>query len=146
MRFRYAFQKIVDLKENEKTQAEWLLADALGRMRQEEEELTKLHEAKQVLQEELHQASSARTTVSNLMLLQSYVDHMDGRIKVQREEVQQAHTFVQLKQEALSGKMLEEKLWTKAKERAFERYHSELLKREQNQLDEMATNRYLRPS
>lgn len=146
MRFRYAFQKIVDLKINEKTQAEWMLSEAIGKMRAEESSLAELEKAKHEMQEELHRSSSQVTTVSNLLMLQSYVNHIDGRIQRKHRDVQAAKTIVQLKQDDLTGKMLEEKVWTKAKERAFQHFSSEVLKKEQNQLDEMATNRFKRLS
>ncbi|SCW42805.1 flagellar FliJ protein [Paenibacillus tianmuensis] len=146
MRFRYAFQKIVDLKMNEKTQAEWMLSEALGKMHAEESSLAELEKAKYEMQEELHKSSSQVTTVSNLLMLQGYVNHIDGRIQLKHRDVQEAKTIVQLKQDDLTGKLLEEKVWTKAKERAFQHFSSEALKKEQNQLDEMATNRFKRLS
>lgn len=36
MRFHYTFQKVVDLKGNEKTQAEWMLSTALGELQAQE--------------------------------------------------------------------------------------------------------------
>ena len=38
--FRYSLQKIVDLKKNEKTQAEWILSHAMGVLQEEEHSLT----------------------------------------------------------------------------------------------------------
>ncbi|MFB6363965.1 flagellar export protein FliJ [Paenibacillus elgii] len=146
MRFRYAFQKIVDLKMNEKTQAEWMLSEAIGKMHAEESSLAELEKAKYEMQEELHKSSSQVTTVSNLLMLQNYVNHINGCIQLKHRDVQEAKTIVQLKQDDLTGKMLEEKVWTKAKERAFQHFSSEALKKEQNQLDEMATNRFKRLS
>ncbi|SDC86200.1 flagellar FliJ protein [Paenibacillus sp. UNCCL117] len=145
MRFRYAFQKIVDLKENEKTQAEWILSEAIGVMRREETTLSELQQSKYEMQEELHKVSVHRTTVSNLMMLQGYVDHIEGRIQSKQRDLQYAKTVVQSRQEDLNGKVLQEKVWNKAKEKAYQRFASDLLKKEQDQLDEMATNRYVRP-
>lgn len=136
----------MDLKENEKTQAEWVLSEAIGQMRKEESKLSELQQSKTDIQEQLHEASGRRTTVSNLMLLQSYVDHIEGRIQAKHRDVQQARGVVQLRQDDLNGKMLEEKVWNKAKEKAYQRFTADLLKREQDQLDEMATNRYKRLS
>ncbi|MGV2795025.1 flagellar export protein FliJ, partial [Clostridium perfringens] len=36
MRFRYVYQKVVDLKSNEKTQAEWMLSAAVGILQAEQ--------------------------------------------------------------------------------------------------------------
>ncbi|WP_426447097.1 flagellar export protein FliJ [Paenibacillus sp. S-38] len=146
MRFRYAFQKIVDLKMNEKTQAEWMLSEAIGRMKQEESSLVELEHSKRSLQEELQEASTRSISVSDLLLMQSYVDYVDTRIQEKHTDIQLAKTVVQSKQDDLTGKMLQEKVWAKAKEKAFQRFSFDVMKKEQDGLDEMATNRYKAPS
>ncbi|TVY10655.1 flagellar export protein FliJ [Paenibacillus cremeus] len=146
MRFRYSFQKIVDLKTNEKTQAEWMLSQAMVTLREEENHLNELEYAKIEMQEELHKASGQRTTVSNLLLLQSYVDHIDQSIHSKQKDLETAKVVVQEKQDDLTEKMLQEKVWTKAKEREYRKFTLLMLKTEQNQLDEMATNRFKRLS
>ncbi|CAG7603064.1 hypothetical protein PAESOLCIP111_00563 [Paenibacillus solanacearum] len=146
MRFRYSFQKIVDLKTNEKTQAEWILSDAIVKLKEEESKLHELEHAKTEMQQELHDVAGQRTTVSNLLLLQSFVEQIDQRIQAQHKDLQSAQSDVQIKQNDLTGKMLEEKVWTKAKERAFQRFSAQMLKKEQDNLDEMATNRFRRLS
>lgn len=146
MRFQYSFQKIVDLKTNEKTQAEWVLSEAIGKLRAEEHSLTELQQAKEEMADELHRASVSRTTISELKLMQSFLDHMDQQIHAKHQDVQLAKTQVQLRQDHLTDKMLEEKVWTKAKEQAFGRFQSLMLKKEQEQMDEMATNRFRRLS
>ncbi|WP_284639041.1 flagellar export protein FliJ [Paenibacillus silviterrae] len=146
MRFHYTFQKIVDLKTNEKTQAEWVLSEAMGRLRQEQSSLSELQQAKDKLSEELLRASESRTTISELKLMQGYLEHMDQCIHAKHQDVQKAQSQVQLKQEHLTDKMLEEKVWTKAKEQAFTRFTATMLKKEQEQMDEMATNRFRRLS
>lgn len=146
MRFRYAFQKIVDLKASEKTQAEWVLTQAIGKLRAEQTTLSELHSTKDELQEKLCQASAGTATISELKLLQSFVDHIDTRIHHKHRDVQEAENEVQLKQSDLNGKAMEEKVWSKARERAYVKFQAQVLKKEQERLDEMATNRYRQPS
>jgi flagellar FliJ protein len=146
MRFRYSFQKIVDLKTNEKTQAEWILSQAIVKLKEEESTLSDLEHSKTEMQEELHKVSGHLTTVSNLMLLQSFVEHIDQRIQAKHKDLQAAKSVVRIKQDDLNGKMLEEKVWSKAKERARQRFSSQMLKKEQDGLDEMVTNRFKRLS
>ncbi|WP_028550424.1 flagellar export protein FliJ [Paenibacillus sp. UNC451MF] len=146
MRFRYAFQKIVDLKTNEKTQAEWLLSQAIGKMREEESSLSELHEAKDGIYEELYQVSTKKATISQMMLLQQYVEHIDQQIVLKNHDLMQAKEAVHAKQDILAGRVLEEKVWSKAKEKAYQRFTVNVLKKEQDQLDEMATNRFRRLS
>ncbi|UUZ85927.1 flagellar export protein FliJ [Paenibacillus sp. P26] len=142
MRFRYAFQKIVDLKSNEKTQAEWMLSQAMVKVREEEVTLSRLQQAKEEQELELHRASTGTITISEIMMRQSFVQHFEKQIHLKSKELEQARSVARLKQEDLNGKMLQEKVWTKAKDRAYERFSAQMLKREQGELDEMATNRY----
>lgn len=146
MRFRYAFQKIVDLKVNEKTQAEWLLSQAIGKMREEESSLSELHAEKNGIHEQLHQASSNKATISEMMMFQQYADHIEHQISLKNKDLEKAQQIVNVKQDVLAGRMMEEKVWSKAKEKALNRFNSNVLKTEQNQLDEMATNRFRRLS
>jgi flagellar FliJ protein len=146
MRFRYAFQKIVDLKTNEKTQAEWMLSEAIGKVREEEISLSELHSAKDGLQEQLYTVSMNKTTISQIMMLQQFVDHIDQQIVLKNHDLQHAQQVVISKKDVLAGKMLEEKIWCKAKDRAQQRFSAIALKKEQEQLDEMATNRFRRLS
>lgn len=146
MRFRYAFQKIVDLKANEKTQAEWLLSQAIGKMREEETNLSELHAAKDGIYEQMHEASAKKATISQMMLLQQYVEHIDHQIVLKNQDLMEAKQVVHVKQDVLAGRVMEEKVWSKAKEKAYQRFTTNVLKKEQDQLDEMATNRFRRLS
>lgn len=146
MHFRYAFQKIVDLKSNEKTQAEWILTQAIGKMREEESSLSELFSAKDEMVEQLQSASAHKATISQLMMMQQYVDHLDHQIILKNKDLEQAQRVVSVKQNDLAGKMMQEQVWSKAKEKALQRFTSNMLKKEQEQLDEMATNRFRRLS
>ncbi|WP_010269571.1 flagellar export protein FliJ [Paenibacillus senegalensis] len=109
MAFRYSFQKIVDLKSSEKTQAEWTLSTAVGRLKMEEEDLQGLRRERQALQNQILNAVGQQVTVSEMLIYQNYLSHIDSRISRKREEVQAAKQHVDQKQEVLSAKVLEEK-------------------------------------
>jgi flagellar FliJ protein len=145
-RFKYAFQKIVDLKANEKTQAEWVLSEAIGKVREEESFMSVLCSEKDGLQEQLHTVSAGKTTISEIMMLQQFVDQVSNRIVLKNNDLQQAKRVVVTKQDVLAGKVLEEKIWSKAKDKAHQSFTATVLKKEQEQLDEMATNRFRRLS
>lgn len=145
MRFRYSFQKIVDLKSNEKTQAEWILSGAVVRLREEEQSLTTLFSEKDEVRSQLEQTAVARTTASELMAYQHYLNRLDARIKSKTADVRHAEVNVVEKREALSSKMVEEKVWNQARDKAFRHYQTLMLKKEQDVLDELATTRHKRP-
>lgn len=141
MRFNYSFQKIVDLKSNEKTQAEWVLSGAIGRLREEEESLTTLFSEKSHVESEL--CSAARqTTASELMSYQYYLEHLNHRIQHKTADVRHAEKNVVEKRSILSSKMVEEKVWDQARYRAYMLHQYMELKKEQDVLDEMATMRF----
>ncbi|WNQ13734.1 flagellar export protein FliJ [Paenibacillus aurantius] len=145
-RFRYSFQKIVDLKTNEKTQAEWILSSAVNDLRVEEDQLSDLKHHKSEVQETLVSAAANRTTVSELMLYQKYLDHIDHQILNKNAAVRAAQINVEDKQSNLTAKMREEKVWSKAREKAKLHFTAALLKKDQEALDEMSVSRHKQPS
>jgi len=141
VRFHYAFQQIVDLKSGEKTQAEWKLSEAVQKLSEEEKNLHRLFTEREGLLKQTGAEASRCTTASRLMQLQTYLQHIDREIAGKRENVRIAERHVTERRLGLSQKTLEEKVWLKAKERAYHRYVSLMRKREQAELDEMASAR-----
>ncbi|MDQ0899814.1 MULTISPECIES: flagellar export protein FliJ [unclassified Paenibacillus] len=144
MNFRYSFQQIVDLKNNERTQAEWILSEAMGQLRNEETSLHGLFEQKDSLHNEMASVSSSSVSISKMLLMQNYMNHVDHQIARKHLDVQQAQHVVLKKQEHLSERMIDEKVWSKAREKAYNQFQSFVAKKEQEALDEMATNRFRR--
>lgn len=142
MRFRYVYQKVVDLKSNEKTQAEWMLSAAVGHLQSEQRSLDTLFEDKRatfiVIQSEMENKAS----VTKLQELQRYVDYLEQCITSKLRDVKRAEIHVENKKSFLNSKMLDEKVWLKAKEKEQNKFQHEMLLREQNELDEMATVRF----
>ncbi|MBA9086131.1 flagellar FliJ protein [Fontibacillus solani] len=142
MKFRYVYQKVVDLKSNEKTQAEWMLSAAVGQLQSEQRTLDQLREARletlSAIQREMENSSS----MIKLQELQRYVDYLEECITRKISDVRQAEINVEKKKSYLTSKMLDEKIWLKAKEKSKNKFMHEMLLREQNELDEMATVRF----
>ncbi|MBD2862754.1 flagellar export protein FliJ [Paenibacillus oceani] len=141
MRFRYPLQKLVDLKTNQKEQAEWMLSEAIADLQREELALSELRAEQGRLAAELEQASIRRTTISQMQMLQLYLQHLDRQIHSKCEDVGRAQANVSEKQQYLTEKLKEEKVWTKAKEKAQSQFTAFVLKKEQDELDELALNR-----
>ncbi|WNR46646.1 flagellar export protein FliJ [Paenibacillus roseipurpureus] len=146
MSFRYSFQQIVDLKNNERAQAEWILSEAMGQLRNEETNLHGLFEQKESLHNDMVQASMHSVSISNMLMMQNYMNHVDKQIAKKHQDVRHAQVVVSQKQNHLSEKMIDEKVWTKAREKAHNQFQLMIAKKEQDALDEMATNRYKRVS
>ncbi|ASA22261.1 flagellar export protein FliJ [Paenibacillus donghaensis] len=142
MRFHYTFQKVVDLKGNEKTQAEWMLSGALVELQAQERSLEELTSQRQMTMEALQAAAEHRTPLSKIREMQEYVDFLDICIARKHMDISRAQQEVQIKQDQLSTKVLDEKVWLKAKDKAQTLFQQNMILREQNELDEMATVRF----
>ncbi|HEX7057692.1 MAG TPA: flagellar export protein FliJ [Bacilli bacterium] len=142
MRFKFALQKIVDLKKSEKTQAEWVLAQSLGKLRAAEHSLNELLMAKQTAQAALMQSAQAKATVSEIREKQHFIEHLDKKIAEKSADVYRDRAAVEQNKSALAVKMVDEKVWLGAKDRAYARYLAKFFKAEQDQLDEMAAVRH----
>ncbi|GIP07885.1 MULTISPECIES: flagellar export protein FliJ [Paenibacillus] len=142
MKFRYVYQKVLDLKSNEKTQAEWMLSAAVGELQSEQRSLEQLFEEQartaSAIQDEMENSAS----MLKLQELQRYMEYIEQSIARKLGDVKRAELNVEQKKSILNGKMLDEKVWLKAKEKAKEKFQHEMLLREQNELDEMATVRF----
>ncbi|MBW7473298.1 flagellar export protein FliJ [Paenibacillus oenotherae] len=145
-RFHYAYQKVVDLKSSEKTQAEWLLSAALGKLRSEELTLQNLYEERAEWCQRLQEASSTAVPLSEILVMQQYVDHVDTCIMRKLTDIKKAQREVDDRRNFLSDKMKDEKVWQKSKERALDRFRAVVQSKEQNELDELATVRFIVPA
>jgi flagellar FliJ protein len=140
--FRYPLQKIVDLKANEKTQAEWVLSHAIGILQEEEHSLDSLHSEKSEIHADLSSAMGTSANISQLRTFQNYMTHLDHQIMKKTMDVKQAEQNVVHKKDHLSDKMMDEKVWSKAKFKAKMIFDALERTKEQQVLDEMATTRH----
>lgn len=142
MRFTYHFQKVVDLKSTEKTQAEWLLSSAIGKLKSEEQHLMELVRDKENMLQGISSSSQQSLSAANLQEMNRYIHYLDECISRKNNDVAYAQVNVKKNQDFLNDKMLDEKVWMEAREKAKMHFQQEMLLREQNELDEMATVRF----
>ncbi|MCM3625949.1 flagellar export protein FliJ [Paenibacillus glycanilyticus] len=140
--FRYAYQKIVDLKSSEKTQAEWQLSSAIGVLQAEELSLAELRMKRAEWESKQHESSHEAVSLAELQLMQHYLEYLDSCIASKLTEVRQAERKVEFNRSNLADRMKDEKVWLKAKEHAKDRFRHVMQIKEQNELDEMATVRF----
>ncbi len=141
--FQYSFQKIVDLKKSEKTQAEWLLSNDLSILQSEERSLIQLQEDSLRLGDMMQDAAVNGSSLAELQMLQQYAEHIQILIDKKLMDVQRAEQAVEKSRSNLADRLIDEKVWLKAKENAFERFNHEMQVKEQNELDELATVRFM---
>lgn len=142
MKFRFPLQKIVDLKGNEKTQAEWLLSQALSKLRDEEQFLQELNDEISRQHECLSRSSENPIPIVDIQFIQAYIIHLEKQIEHKRVDVQNAQVNVQGKQSILMDRSVDEKVWIKAREKALNLFTATSLKKDQQDMDEMASTRH----
>jgi|HigsolmetaAR204D_1030405.scaffolds.fasta_scaffold00003_130 flagellar FliJ protein len=142
MKFRYKLQKIVDLKSNEKAQAEWLLSGALAKLKLEEQSREELLQLRKSIEDQIDRATGEGISAADLVMLQQYLQHVDKLIEHKTESVRQAQRDVDEKSRHLVDAMKDEKVWMKARERSMQAFKAAFLRQEQAILDEMAIARF----
>ncbi|SFI53281.1 flagellar FliJ protein [Paenibacillus sp. UNC496MF] len=142
-RFHYAYQKIVDLKTSEKSQAEWQLSVVVGKLAQEEQSLRQLQSERAVWSEKLQNASLRAVSLSEIMTIQTYIDYLDDGILRKIGDVKKAESAVDAGRKTLSDRMVDEKVWLKTKEHAHKRFMAEMTVKEQHESDELASVRFM---
>jgi len=83
-----------------------------------------------------------RVTLAELASIQHYLDVLDGRIQRQWQRVEVAEAQVKIKQSGLVEKSVDEKVWLNTRDKAFEAFKHDWLKKQQNELDEIAMVRF----
>ena len=141
MTFQFSLQRIVDLKIRQKSLAEWHLSKALGQLAAGEVALEELEREKKRVQQRMSKQLD-KISVLQLQQLEYYLFALNKRIEQKRQEINEAQSQVFQKKDALKGKMIDEKVWTQARERARVLYRTEELRKEQNTLDDLATSRF----
>ncbi|MBB3109392.1 flagellar FliJ protein [Paenibacillus phyllosphaerae] len=145
-KFTYVYQKVVDFKTSEKSHAESVLSAAVGKLQAEERSLSELLKDRNMWMERLQEAASSTVSLAELLNMQRYVDYIDAQIANKQNDIRKAQREVELKRSLLTDKMQDEKVWLKAKDKAFDQYRAVLMLQEQNELDEIATVRYVAPA
>jgi flagellar FliJ protein len=138
MAFRFPLQKVVDLKSNQKAQAEWGLAKALARAREEEKALRELERNRQSLRDRLDESARKPVCAGELAEIERCIRLLDDRILSKRADLERALKAVDASRQHLVERTLDEKVWLRARERALERYRAFMLKKEQQEIDEIA--------
>jgi|SRR5690625_1604061 len=142
MGFHYPLQKIVDLKANERTQAEWVLAEAFGIVNQLQRSLQQMERERTRWIEQINQATQQSTPIAKMQLLYRHLDYLDEQVMRKTEQLTEATTKVEQNRAMLGEKMVTEKVWLKAKENAYSVYKYEYERREQQAVDELVNARF----
>lgn len=141
MKFIYSFQKVLDVKTIEKKQAESMLAEAVGAAAAAERELSEWMVAKHRMQQQLSEDTQRGRPMAGLIEGQQYVEFIDARIQAAKRSLHQAEKRASELRDALVDRTVDEKVWLKAKDKAFDAFRAKVERTAQHELDEIATMR-----
>ncbi|WP_276323957.1 flagellar export protein FliJ [Planococcus halocryophilus] len=142
--FNFRFQKILDLKENEKGFAQIQMAEA---MKQHEVG----HQQNRVIQKKINDAEQLRNAkqqsgvnISELRMLEDYIYQLQGQSLSSERELENLQKKVSASQGVLQEKAKEEKTWENLKQQKLTHFQEEKKAAEQSFFDEMASTRFYR--
>lgn len=144
--FNFRFQKILNLKENEKDFAQIEMADAIKREelghQKHESIYNKIIDVERIKKEKQQNGIN----ISELRLLENYIQQLqEQRISANREMVH-LQTNVSRTQNHLQKKAQEEKTWGNLKQQEQSQFKEQRKVAEQNYFDELASTRFYRTS
>jgi len=143
-KFQYSLQKILDLKEREKEQAEWAFGKSMQKKNEEEEKLIRMHERKEELTQHLFQVQARVCSAAQLLDITRYRQTMDQAIANQQKTLFGCEQELEAFKQRLTMKMQESQLWQKLREKAKDSFDEAEKNRDQKEMDEIGLNRYLR--
>jgi len=142
--FNFRFQKILDLKENEKGFAQIQMAEA---MKQHEVG----HQRNRVIQKKISEVEQLKNTkqqsgvnISELRMLEDYIYQLQDESLSSKRELEHLQKKVSTSQGVLQKKAQEEKTWENLKEQKLMHFQEESKVAEQSFFDEMASTRFYR--
>ncbi|WP_126426378.1 flagellar export protein FliJ [Brevibacillus marinus] len=141
--FTFHLQKILDLKEKEREQAEWAFGQSLRKKAEAEARLVELTRHREEVNRSLYQLQSQTCSVSRLIEANRYQRAVERAIQTQRQTVYGCEREVEERKRILTSRMQESKLWEQLRERAKERFELAQKQLEQKELDEIGTSRYV---
>lgn len=143
MTYRFPLQKVLDLKEKEKQQAQQELGVSLKKQLDEQEEMVRLNKRLETVQESINQRISG-VKAAELHEHQRYLEYLNQQIRQLQGRLVLTNKEVDKKQHFLMEKSKDEKIWQEWKQKLVIEYEQTQLKQERDMLDEMANIRYFR--
>lgn len=144
MSYEFSLQKLLDLKEKEKEQLQSALASSMKNLENEMEVNVALHQKRENIETEVLQSQAISTSIASLNELHAYQQRLLRSIKQSDQRVAKAEKEVDRKRQQVIEKTREEKTYQVLKSREWTRYQYEQNRLEQNMLDEISINLYLR--
>jgi flagellar FliJ protein len=144
--FNFRFQKILDLKVNEKDFAQIQMGDAIKRQeighRKNVEIYNKINDLERLKKEKQQNGIN----ISELRMLENYIHQLQEQSVFSNRELVHLQTNVSKTQNHLQQKAQEEKTWGNLKQQERTLFEEQSKVAEQNFFDELASTRFYRTS
>jgi len=144
--FRFRFQRILDVKENEKEYAKLNMATALKLEAEEQQRNEAIYRKIVEIDRVKKEKQQKGVQIAELRMIDQYIHQLEEQLVTSNEELKLLRNNVNESKTILQQKAKEEKTWLNlknAEKNTFE-YQSKLA--EQNFFDELSTDRYYRAS
>lgn len=138
-KFKFSMQKILDIKQKNREQEELSYAQLVQMIIEEEKQLAELENERQLLQEELLACQVNGISIVEIMNKQKYIEHLDYVIEKQIKKIKQYKEKLELKRQRLIEVKIEEKKYSRLREKKLYEYIMRDNKLEQIELDEIAS-------
>lgn len=139
MSFKFPYEHIIKIKEQEKETAYLAFGAAL---QQKERMIRELQDLQTQQSENLRKLEGSTLSISTIQQQTHYLNHMNEKIAEMEKHLISIEKEVWNKQQEFLEKQKDERTWHHLREKSHEAYIQEQRKAEQNMLDEMATVRY----
>lgn len=144
--FQFHLQKVLDLKEKEKEQAEWAFGKSIQRKNEEEWKLSQLTEHHDEMTMRLQEVQMQTCSAAQLISITQYQQSVARTIQNQQRTLHGCEQDVERCQSRLTERMKESQLWQRLREKSLHQFLDDQKQREQKELDEIGTQLYLRRS
>ena len=142
MKYKFAFQKVLDVKEKEKDVAKEEFGSSKQRQIELDRQLAGLESEKDKIYHQFDHVN--RKTVWEILEVHDELQHVNRQVKQLTHQSEQLHLEVEHKQTVLFEKMKEAKVWNLWRDKSKKEFIKQQEKIEQAMLDEMAILRYSR--
>jgi flagellar FliJ protein len=143
-KFTFHLQKVLDVKEREKEQAQWAFGKSVQKKLEEEAKLDQLNDRREQLTRFLYQVQVQACTAAQLNEITRYRQVLDKAIESQQRTLYGCEQEMEAHKHNLTLSMQETKLWQRLREKEKERFEETEKRSEQKELDEIGINRYFR--
>lgn len=142
MKYNYRFEKILVVKDQEKTESELVFKESVQVFEEIATKLYDLLKKKEDLIEYQQERLKIGSSIDEINHYSKFIDSMEKTIEDAQQKVMQARAKMNWHEQKLLEKSLEVRKYEKMRERDHERFIEEQLHIEAIQLDELSTIAY----